>query len=88
MLIKIQDTYESIGRIGITLSHDTNEPNSKQGLKTILRLTGDASTYIKALSGINEDGGTYIDLELQGIEAIGLIEALHAVTGKLLKAVD
>ena len=87
MLITIQDTYEAIGRIKITLSHDTTEPNSKQGLKTKLRIENLASGYMKTSAG-GQEFSERLDLELQGVEAIGLIEALHAVTGKLLKAVN
>jgi hypothetical protein len=89
MITQIEESYQGVGCIGVSLTHDNSALSSKQGLKTTLRLTGDASCYMKALSGINEeDGGTYIDLELQGVESIGALKVLYDSIGTLLKAVD
>lgn len=89
MLIKIDQTYQGVGCIGISLTHENTASGCPQELKTTLRLTGDASTCIKALSGLNEeDGSTYIDLELQGIESIGALKVLYDSIGTLIKAVE
>lgn len=88
MLIQIKDKYKGVGYIDISLAHNSDDPSSKQGLNTILRLTGDASTYIKALSGINEDGCTYLDLELQGVESIGALKVLYDSIGALIRVVE
>lgn len=88
MNILIEDKYEGVGCIDITLAHDNTAMDCKQGLNTKLRIQADTSTYITALSGVNEYGGVFTDLEIQGIEAIGFIKALHLLTGKLLQVAE
>ena len=88
MIIQVEESYQGVGCIGVYLTHDNRALNCKQKLKTTLRLTGDASCYMKALSGINEeDGGAYLDLELQGVESIGALKVLYDSIGTLLKTI-
>ena len=86
MRIMIDETHTGVGCIDLNLVHDDTAKDCKQGLKTKLRIQADPSTYMTSLAGINEDG-TWLELDLQGIESIGLIEALHYLTGELLVAV-
>ena len=89
MVIKIEENYQGLGCIDVSLAHDNNVPNCKQRLKTVLRFTGDTSTYLKALSGINEeDGGTYIEIQIQGVESVGTLKVLYKSIGTLIKAVE
>jgi hypothetical protein len=86
MRILLKSEYEGVGVIAVTLSHDNKVENCKQWLNTKLAIQADSSIYMTPLTGVNEEGA-WLNLELQGIEAIGLIEVLHTVTGALLNAI-
>ena len=86
MIILIKSQHEGVGKIAVTLSHDNKAEDCKQWLNTKLAIQADSSTYITSNKGVNEEGA-WLNLELQGIEAIGLIEVLNTVTGALLNTI-
>ena len=86
MIILIKSQHEGVGKIAVTLSHDNKAEDCKQWLNTKLAIQADSSTYMTPHIGVNEEGA-WLNLQLQGIEAIGLIEVIHTVTGALLNAI-
>ena len=87
MNIFIENLYEGVGIIEVSLSHDNKAKDCKQESRTILRIENLASAYMKVRSG-GDDFNEWFELELEGIESIDFYKTLYGCIGRLIKVTE
>ena len=86
MKVSIEDLYEGIACISVSIVHDGNDCCSKNNLNTKLMIKDQCSALMKLKSKKDEYGCQWFELELQGYESIDLFETIRDVCDKFIKA--